>query len=76
MKALIEFLARSLVENPQAVRVEERTGEAGTVLELTVAPEDLGRMIGKEGRTIKAVRHLLTVAATKAKTKVSLVVQE
>jgi uncharacterized protein len=76
MKALVEYLARSLVENPDAVRVEERPGDAGTVISLTVAPEDLGRMIGKEGRTIKAVRHLLTVAATKAKSKVSLVVQE
>ncbi len=76
MKALIEFLARSLVETPQAVRVEERVGEGGTVLELSVAPEDLGRIIGREGRTIKAVRHLLTVAATQAKVKVSLVVLE
>lgn len=76
MKPLVEFLAKSLVEHPQAVQVEEKNGEMGAVISLTVAQEDLGRVIGKQGRTIKAIRHLLTVAAAKSKTKVSLVVQE
>jgi uncharacterized protein len=76
VKPLVEYLAKSLVEHPQAVQVEERPGDGGSVIELIVAKEDLGRVIGKQGRTIKAIRHLLTVAAAKAKTKVTLVVQE
>jgi len=76
VKQLVEYLAKSLVEHPQAVRIEERTGEAGIMLELKVPKEDLGQVIGKQGRTIKAIRHLLTVAAVKAMTKASLVIQE
>lgn len=76
MKPLVEYLAKSLVEHPQAVRVEERAGDMGRIIELVVAKEDLGRVIGRQGRTIKAIRHLLAVAAAKANAKISLIVQE
>jgi predicted RNA-binding protein YlqC (UPF0109 family) len=76
MKALIEYLAKSLVAHPEAVRVDEKQSDRGLVLELTVAKEDLGRIIGREGRTIKAIRNLLAAAAAKAKAKVALVIQE
>lgn len=76
MKALIEYLAKSLVAHPEAVRVEEHSSERGLVLELTVAKEDLGRVIGREGKTIKAIRNLLAAAAAKTKAKVALVIQE
>jgi len=76
VKQLVEYLAKSLVSHPESVRIEERSTSEGTVLELTVANEDLGRIIGRKGQTVKAIRQLLTVAATKSKTKVSLVVQE
>jgi predicted RNA-binding protein YlqC (UPF0109 family) len=76
VKALIEYLAKSLVAHPDAVRVDENKSDRGLVLELTVAKEDLGRIIGREGRTIKAIRNLLSAAAAKTKTKVALVIQE
>lgn len=76
MKALIEYLAKALVDQPEAVRVEEKTTEHSLVLELKVSPEDLGRIIGKNGRTVKAIRQLLSTAAAKSKQKVSLSVQE
>ncbi|MCD4814339.1 KH domain-containing protein [bacterium] len=76
MKQLIEYIAKSLVDNPDAVHVTEQTSGDGTVLELKVANEDLGRIIGQKGQTVKALRQLLTAAATKTKSKVSLVIQE
>ena len=76
MKALIEYLAKSLVANPDAVRIAENKSDRGLVLELSVAKEDLGRIIGREGRTIKAIRSVLAAAATRAKAKVALVIQE
>ncbi len=76
MRALVEYLAKSLVQHPDSVRVEEHKSDRGQVLELTVAKDDLGRVIGREGRTIKAIRNLLSAAAAKAKVKVSLVIQE
>ena len=56
MKALIEFIARSLVDAPDQVQVTEVEGEQTTVLELKVAKEDLGKVIGKQGRTARAMR--------------------
>jgi predicted RNA-binding protein YlqC (UPF0109 family) len=76
VKALVEYLAKSLVQHPDSVRVEERKSDHGLVLELTVAKDDLGRVIGREGRTIKAIRNLLSAAAAKTKNKISLVIQE
>jgi len=76
VKQLIEFLAKSLVEHPEAVKVLEQKNSDGIVLELKVANEDLGRIIGQKGQTVKAIRQLLTAAATRTKSKVSLIVGE
>ena len=61
MKALIEFLARSLVENPDAVQVEEEDGGDRVIFHLYVADEDMGKVIGKQGRIANAMRDLLKV---------------
>ena len=65
MKALIEYVARSLVDDPTEVRVTERTGHGEVQLELEVAPEDMGRVIGRAGKVASAMRMLLRVAAVK-----------
>ena len=65
MKGLIEYVARSLVEDPTEVRVTERTSPGEVQLELEVAPEDMGRVIGRAGRVASAMRMLLRVAAVK-----------
>ncbi len=65
MKELIEFLARSLVSKPDEVKVEEIPSGRQTVIELTVARGDIGKVIGKQGRTARALRSLLKVSATK-----------
>ena len=73
MKELVEYIARSLVNNPDAVEVtEEKDEEGGTVLKLKVADEDKGRVIGKQGRIAQAVRTLIRVKAAKAQTKATL----
>ena len=65
MKDLVEFLAKNLVANPDEVKVEEVPSGRQTVIELTVARSDVGKVIGKQGRTARALRSLLKVAATK-----------
>ena len=65
MKELIEFVARSLVDNPDQVDVKEVEGERVTVYELRVGEGDLGKVIGKHGRTARAIRTLLNAAAAK-----------
>lgn len=67
MKDLIAYIAKALVDNPEAVEVSEVMGEQTSVIELRVAKEDLGKVIGKEGRTAKAIRVIL--GATSAKLK-------
>ena len=76
MKELIQYLARSLVNNPDAVEVKEIQGETASVLELKVAKEDLGRIIGKQGRTAKSIRTILNAAASRANQKVVLEIVE
>jgi uncharacterized protein len=76
MKELVEFVAKTLVDHPDEVSVSEREVEMGLVLELKVAPPDLGRIIGKHGRTAKAMRTVLSSASTKRKQKVSLEIME
>lgn len=68
----MEFLAKSLVENPDAVSVEVEEGDKHTVLELRVAQEDMGKVIGKQGRIAKAIRTVVKAAATKEGKKVSV----
>ena len=65
MKELIEYIAKALVDNPDQVRVAEIEGERTSVIELSVAKEDLGKVIGKQGRTAKAMRTILGAASTK-----------
>jgi len=65
MKDLIEFVAQNLVSKPEEVKVEGVEGGRQTVIELTVARADMGKVIGKQGRTARALRSLLKVAATK-----------
>ncbi len=76
MKELIQYLAKSLVDNPDAVEVSETEGDAASVLELRVAKEDLGRIIGKQGRTVKYIRTILNAAASRVNRKVVLEIVE
>ncbi len=76
MKDLIDYLAKSLVDNPDAVEVRETQGEVASVLELRVAKEDLGRIIGKQGRTAKSIRTILNAAASRVNRKVVLEIVE
>jgi hypothetical protein len=73
MQELVEFLAKSLVDNPDEVktRTYER-GEQGTVVELEVAPADLGKVIGRQGRTARAIRTILSAASQKSRRRWSL----
>jgi predicted RNA-binding protein YlqC (UPF0109 family) len=65
MKELIKYMAQALVDNPDVVEVSEVIGEQTSVIELRVAKEDLGKVIGKQGRTAKAMRTILSAASTK-----------
>lgn len=65
MKELVEFIAKSLVDDPTQVHVSEIEGESAVILELRVGPEDMGRVIGKGGRTANAIRRLVRVLAAK-----------
>ncbi|MFC1572461.1 KH domain-containing protein [Candidatus Eisenbacteria bacterium] len=65
MKELIEFLTKALVDQPEDVQIREVAGEKTTVYELRVGEGDLGKVIGKHGRTIRAIRTILSAAATK-----------
>jgi predicted RNA-binding protein YlqC (UPF0109 family) len=76
LKVLIEEIARTLVDNPDDVQVTEVQGEQTTVLELRVASEDLGKVIGKQGRTARAMRTLLAAAGTKNQMRAVLEILE
>jgi hypothetical protein len=72
MKELVEYIAKSIVNAPDDVVVSEETDEEGLILNLQVADEDKGRVIGKQGRVAGAMRTLLRVKAAKAGTRVNL----
>jgi predicted RNA-binding protein YlqC (UPF0109 family) len=76
MKELVEYVARFLVRNPDAVNVTETMRDGVSTLELRVAEEDLGRVIGKEGRTAKALRAILIAAAARKNQRVVLDIVE
>jgi uncharacterized protein len=76
MKELVTFIAASLVDDPAAVQVTETEGDDAVVLELRVAKEDLGKVIGKQGRTARAIRSLLSAAAGKDNRKARLEIAE
>jgi len=76
LKDLIEYVAKSLVDNPDAVETREVEGEQTSVIELRVAKEDLGKVIGKQGRTARAMRTILGAASIKARKRSVLEILE
>jgi len=76
MKELIKYIAQALVDNPDMVDVSEVMGEQTSVIELRVAKEDLGKVIGKQGRTAKAMRTILSAASTKIRKRAVLEIIE
>ncbi|MSV34264.1 MAG: KH domain-containing protein [Bryobacterales bacterium] len=76
MKELVAEIAKVLVDSPDEVNVREVEGEQVTVLELRVAPGDLGRVIGKQGRTARSIRTLLAAAGVKANRRFTLEILE
>jgi predicted RNA-binding protein YlqC (UPF0109 family) len=76
MKDLVEMIAKALVDNPEQVVVTEVEGEQTTVLELRVAPSDLGKVIGKQGRTARCIRTLLGAAGMKLRKRFVLEILE
>jgi len=72
LKELVEYLAKSLVDHPEDVHVNEVEGERTIILELSVSPEDMGKVIGKQGRIAKAIRTVVKAAAAKEGKKVSV----
>ncbi len=72
LRELVEYIAKSLVDDPSQVYVSEIEGEASVILELRVGPEDMGRVIGKGGRTANAIRTLVRVLAAKQGKRVTL----
>jgi len=76
MKELIEYIAKALVDNPEEVSVTELEGEQTSVIELRVAKEDLGKVIGKQGRTARSIRTILGAASMKIKKRSVLEILE
>jgi predicted RNA-binding protein YlqC (UPF0109 family) len=76
MKELISYIAQALVDNPEQVVVSEVEGNQTSVLELQVAKEDLGKVIGKQGRTARAMRTILSAASAKIKKRTVLEIIE
>ncbi len=76
MKLLVEEIAKALVDAPQHVQVREVSGEQATVIELKVAADDLGRVIGRQGRTARSIRTLLTAAGSKSNRRFALEIVE
>ncbi|MHB1041728.1 MAG: KH domain-containing protein [Eubacteriales bacterium] len=70
MKELVEILAKALVDNPEKVKVDLVERDKSIIIELKVAPDDMGKVIGKQGRIAKAIRTVVKAAATKEKKKV------
>ena len=76
MKELIHYIATALVDHPDKVRIEQKEQDDTVVIELTVAKEDLGKVIGKQGRTARAMRSLLAAAAGKVNKRSRLEIME
>ena len=76
MKELIEYIAKALVDNPDQEKVSEIEGEKTSVIELNVSKDDLGKVIGKQGRTARAMRTILSAASTKVKKRAVLEIIE
>ncbi|MDL2237266.1 KH domain-containing protein [Christensenellaceae bacterium OttesenSCG-928-K19] len=69
MRELVEFMAKSLVDQPDAVNVTEREEDNAFIIEITVAPDDMGKVIGKQGRIAKAIRTVVKAASVKSPKK-------
>jgi predicted RNA-binding protein YlqC (UPF0109 family) len=76
MKELLELIAKALVDNPDRVLVSELDGQQTTILELRVAQEDLGKVIGKQGRTARAIRTILSASGMKVRKRFHLEIIE
>ena len=76
MKELVEAIAKALVDHPEQVQVRAVEGEQVTVLELRVHPEDLGKVIGRQGRTVKSMRTILGAAGMKLRKRLTLEILE
>ncbi len=76
LKELVELIAKALVDHPDQVKVIEIEGEQTSVIELKVAKEDLGKVIGKQGRTARAIRTILSAASTKLRKRCVLEIIE
>ncbi|MDY6837192.1 MAG: KH domain-containing protein [Thermodesulfobacteriota bacterium] len=76
MKDLVKYIAKALVDHPEAVEVSEVEGEQTSVIELKVAKDDLGKIIGKQGRTARAIRTILGAASAKIKKRSVLEIME
>jgi uncharacterized protein len=76
VKELLEFLARELVDNPDAVKVTEVTDDRGLLLRLHVDPDDMGKVIGRGGRTARAIRSIVRAAATRRDIRASVDIVE
>ncbi|MCB0378149.1 MAG: KH domain-containing protein [Bdellovibrionales bacterium] len=76
LRDLVDFMAKALVDHPDSVQVNEVVGEQTTVVELAVAKEDLGKVIGKQGRTAKSMRTILNAASTKLQKRSVLEIME
>jgi uncharacterized protein len=76
MRALVEYITKALVDSPDEVVVTEVEGEKTTVLELRVASSDLGKVIGKQGKTARAIRVILNAASTKTRRRTVLEILE
>ena len=76
MKELVEMIAKALVDSPDQVKVTELDGEQSSIIELRVAPDDVGKVIGKQGRNAQAIRTILGAAGMKIKKRLSMEIIE
>ena len=75
-REFVEYVVKAIVDNPDKVKVERKVDEMGVLIELAVDPEDMGKIIGKEGRTAKAVRTLLRVLGAQTNARINLKIIE
>ena len=75
-KEFLEYVVKALVDNPKEVKVERKVDEMGVLLSLTVAPADMGQIIGREGSTAKAIRNLVRIVGLKNHARVNLKIEE
>jgi uncharacterized protein len=76
VKELVERIVKSLVDNPEKVKVTQLNGEQSSIIELAVAPEDLGKVIGKQGRNAQAIRIIVAAAGMKLKKRINVEILE